>query len=361
MHLAWKEIKHSKKRYLLIELTLVLLIFMVIFLSGLANGLAKAVSAAIENTTATGFLLSDDAENLITLSHVNEEQLDTIKENTSDKVATLNIQRTNIKPIDRDLKLDITYFVIHPQEFLNPDVREGKKLSSDEYLIVLDDALKDEGIKLGDIIEDSSSGIRMKVTGFTKDSMYGHTSVGFINTKTYHDMKTILNPKYIDFYNTVAIQDKHDFTMNMAGLTIVEKSVIVDHLPGYAAEQTTIRMILWVLVVISGAILGVFFYIITIQKQKQFGVMKAIGMTMGEILRIITFQITLLALIGALIGNLLALGMAMFLPNSMPFYVNLQDTFIVSITFIAISILCGLLSTIKIAKVDPLISIGGNE
>lgn len=39
MKLAWKEIKHSKSKYVLIESILILMIFMVVFLSGLANGL----------------------------------------------------------------------------------------------------------------------------------------------------------------------------------------------------------------------------------------------------------------------------------------------------------------------------------
>ena len=46
MKLAWKEIRHSKTKYLLIEGILVLMIFMVVFLSGLANGLGDAISAS---------------------------------------------------------------------------------------------------------------------------------------------------------------------------------------------------------------------------------------------------------------------------------------------------------------------------
>jgi putative ABC transport system permease protein len=57
-------------------------------------------------------------------------------------------------------------------------------------------------------------------------------------------------------------------------------------------------MILWVLVVISAAILGVFFYVITIQKEKQFGVLKAIGMEMKELTNFIVSQVIMLALIG---------------------------------------------------------------
>ena len=361
MKLAWKEIKHSKNKYLLIELILVLMIFMVIFLSGLANGLARAVSAGIENADATHFILSENSENLITLSSLDSQQLEAVKQSTSDPVAVLNIQRMNLNLKGTDNKLDVTYFAINPEEFLNPEVFEGDRLTTESNTIVLDDAFVDEGIQLGDVVEDSSSGIEMTVVGFTKDAMYGHISVGYISSETYNAIRSVLNPSYQPLYHTFAIQASDTQSLNLSGLELVDKSTIVDHLPGYSAEQTTIRMILWVLVVISGAILGVFFYVITIQKQKQFGVMKAIGMRMSEIAGLIISQIALLAVFGVVIGNLLAYLMASALPNSMPFYLKSMDDLMVSVAFIVISILCGLLSTGRIAKVDPLITIGGNE
>jgi putative ABC transport system permease protein len=361
MKLAWKEIKHSKNKFLLIELILVLMIFMVIFLSGLANGLARAVSAAIENADATHFILSENSEDLITLSSLNSQQLEAVKQSTSEPVAVLNIQRMNLKLKGTDNKLDVTYFAIQPEEFLNPQVFEGNRLTTAANTIVLDDAFLDEGIQLGDIVEDSSSGIEMTVVGFTKDAMYGHISVGYISSETYNSIRLALNPSYQPAYHTFAVQGSDTQDLSLSGLELVDKQTIVDSIPGYSAEQTTIRMILWVLVVISGAILGVFFYVITIQKQKQFGVMKAIGMKMSEIAGIIISQIALLAVFGVAIGNLLAYLMASVLPNSMPFYLKAMDDLMVSVAFIIISILCGLLSTGKIAKVDPLITIGGNE
>lgn len=70
MNLAWKELVYNKKKYLLIEVIIVLLMFMVLFLSGLANGLGRSVCAAIDNIPAGYFLVSDTAENLITVSRL---------------------------------------------------------------------------------------------------------------------------------------------------------------------------------------------------------------------------------------------------------------------------------------------------
>ncbi len=363
MKLAWKELKYSKTKYLLIESILILMIFMVIFLSGLANGLARAVSASIENTDAKYFVISEDAENLIAISGMSTDVLEQVSELTKDPVTPLDIQRMNLRTEGSDAKLDVTYFALDPDSFLAPKLSEGQLFtaSASELTVVLDDSFAEEGITIGDVVEDAASGLSLTVVGFVKDEMYGHSPVGFLSTETYAAINQEINPSYIQKYHAIAVQGEDISDIHIEGLTVVDKATIVEHIPGYSAEQITINMILWVLVVISAAILGVFFYVITIQKQKQFGVLKAIGMGMGELTGIITSQVLILSLIGVIAGNLLAFGMASMLPSSMPFYLKLPIVAVVSVVFVVISLCTSLVSTRKVAKVDPIVIIGGNE
>ena len=363
MSLAWKEIRHSKTKYILIEGILVLMIFMVVFLSGLANGLGDAISVSIDKTDAEYFVISTDAEKLIATSKIEKEKLEKVAAQTNDKVTSLNIKRSNINSFDDETKLDITYFSIDPNGFLNPDITEGEKLADAkaENPVVLDDSFKEKNIAIGDVIEDSVTGIKLTVVGFTEDELYGHSPVGFIGTDTYTTLNQEINPSYVESYNAIAVQGSDIEKININGLEVVDKATIINNLPGYAAEQLTIKMILWVLVIISAAVLGVFFYVITIQKQKQFGVLKAIGMKMSEITAYIMSQVLILSLIGVIIGNLLSVGMASMLPNSMPFFLKTPMVITISIVFILISLFTSLVSVRKVAKVDPMVIIGGNE
>ncbi|MGB4658893.1 MAG: ABC transporter permease [Mobilitalea sp.] len=363
MKLAWKELKHSRMKYLLIESIIVLMIFMVIFLSGLANGLSRAVSAAIENENAKYYVISEDAENMIGISSLPKDVLEQVAGMTTDNVTNLDIQRTNLNTEAEQTKIDVTYFAINPAGFLAPDITEGIELSDTDskYTIVLDDSFKENNIKIGDIVEDSAAGIKMTVVGFTQDEMYGHSPVGFISTNTYTAINTAVNPAYQEKYHAIAIQGSDIKNIEVEGMSVVDKSTIVDNIPGYLAEQLTINMILWVLVVISAAVLGVFFYVITIQKLKQFGILKAIGMGMMELAAMITGQVLLLAVFGVITGNILAFGMAAMLPGSMPFHLEIPIVIVISIVFIAITLVTSLLSIRKVAKVDPIAIIGGNE
>ncbi len=359
MRLGLKEIRYNRKKYLLVELILTLLIFMVLFLSGLANGLGRAVSAAIENMPAETFLLSCDAENLLSLSELSADQYDSLVDQYGNNFAGLSIFRSNVNETGSEEKENIVYFGIDAENFLNPEIVEGKGLSGKEHEIVLDSSFKSAGMKLGDTIEDASARYEYTIVGFTEDAMYSHVAVGYISQNTFEALRQSSIPAYTLSYNAIAVQNLTD--IEPEGMTLMAKADVIDNLPGYTAEQMTIRMILWVLVVISAVILGIFFFILTLQKQNQFGVLKAIGMKMSEINGMLIAQILLLSLCGACLGNLLAFLMAAFLPDSMPFYLQVSDAGTVSVAFIGISLIFGLCSTRRIAKVDPLMTIGGME
>ena len=77
----------------MIEVLIVLLMFMVLFLSGLAEGLERAVISGIDNMDADYFLLSDSAEDLITVSNLDMDVYEQLAEQTDAELAVLDIQR----------------------------------------------------------------------------------------------------------------------------------------------------------------------------------------------------------------------------------------------------------------------------
>lgn len=359
MNLAWKEIKYSKKNYILVEVTLILLMFMVIFLSGLTHGLDKAASSALNNIPAKNFIVNSDSEGALASSNITNEQMLKLKEELGEDVSELLIHRSYITTVDSDTKVDIAYFGINMEENLNPEISEGEKLGLEKNTIVLDSKFKTENINLGDSIIDSASGEKLKVVGFISDNSYSYTGVGYVSLETLTDLKNKVNNNYKGSYTTLVTNKDIKDAFKSEDMLVKTKEEIINKLPGYEAQQGTIIMITWVLVIISAAILGVFFYIITIQKKQTYGVMKALGMRNLEITKILVTQILILAIIGVIIANIIAYGAALMLPPTLPYFVKYGELAIIIFAFIIISILSGLISIAKIAKVDPLITIGG--
>lgn len=363
MNLAWKELVYGKRKYILIELLIVLLMFMVLFLSGLAEGLGRAVISGIDNMDADYFLLNDSAESLITISDLNTEVYDQLKSQTDAELAVLDIQRLYLSKQYDDEKLNITYFAIEAGSFLEPSVSEGVQLadSDAENPILLDDDFSLEGIKIGDIVTDSSTELEFTVVGFVEDQMYGHTSIGFITTDTYTKLRSLLNPLYEKSYHAIALRNGSVENVGLDGTELVAKADIIENIPSYTAEHITITMIVWVLVVVSAAIIGVFYYILTLQKRKQFSVIKAIGMGMSRIAGIVVSQVCIIAVCGAVIANFLTFAMAAALPETMPFYLKGTAACLVTIAFILISVVSSLISILNISNVDPMKVIGGAD
>lgn len=362
MIFAIKELLYGKKKYILIELLLILLMFMVLFLSGLASGLGRAVIAGIESMNADYFLLNDSAEKLITVSELPDEAMNEIKTQTVAELAPLDIQRMYLQKQDADEKINITYFAEQPGSFIEPEIMEGKGLANTHTKnpIVLDDDFMVQGISLGDTVRDSSSGLEFTVVGFAKDQMYGHVSIGFITTEDYTALRTALNPHYEQAYHAIAV--KGDVSgVKIDGCELISKDEVIKSIPSYSAEHTTINMIVWVLVIVSAVIIGIFSYILTLQKRKQFGVMKAVGLGMGKLASIVISQNLLLSLFAAVIAGLLTFGMREILPQTMPFYLQMQTACAVSTAFVVISVLSSLLSIINIARIDPVQAIGGGD
>lgn len=369
MFLAWKELKHNKMRYTLITMILILIIFLVLFLAGLVKGLSAATSATIETAEANYYILDDSSDNLIPRSTLTEEQFNQVKSFTN-QVTSINLQRATIKKDLIETKIDITYLGINSDSFMMPKVVEGNSLNKSNE-IVLNLSFQEDGFAIGDKVIDSTSGIEMTVVGFTKNQMYGHSSIGVISLDTYKQIQSVSTGTeeipYQGFAISLKETDKNKeqlqnfLTLNMKDVSLLTKSQIISNIPGHSQEQATILMILGFLLVISSFIVGVFFYVTTMQKISQFGVLKALGAKMSTLAWALLCQIFILSGISVIIGNILTFGMASVLPSSMPFILNNRDAVLVSLLFVIISLISSFFSMTKVARVDALSAIGGNE
>ena len=145
------------------------------------------------------------------------------------------------------------------------------------------------------------------------------------------------------------------------GVEVVTKSAAINGMPGYTAENGTIMMMLVFLIVISAFVIAVFFYVLTIQKTQQFGVMKAIGASNGFIARAIVSQVFVLSFFSILIGIGLTYLTAMVFPEEMPFNLDPVLVIIYGIVLLAISVGSSLFSVRRISKIDPLTALGRVE
>ncbi len=349
MKLALKELKFYKFKYVLVTLILFLLAFLVLFISALAQGLAKENVSGVESWNQGHFIISEGADDSLTQSEISE-QMNQIEAVTKDG-HKIEFSRNSLSAPESNIDVVLT----NTDENIVPQADEGRLPETPEE-ILLNYKLTDEGYEVGDTVELKDSDVSYEITGFTEDIMYAHTSMAYVTGEgmdrlEHSSIAAVALPENIDGIS--------DDINNIEDIKIVSEDEIKNAIPSYQAEQQPLTLMIVFLFIISAIVLSAFFYVITIQKSSQLGILKAIGTKTGALVKTIMIQVVFITLIGVVLAVGVMFALNTMIPVSMPFYLNTSLMVIVSGLFLAVAFLGAILSLVRIVKIDPLDAIGG--
>lgn len=366
MFLAMRELLYSKLRYFLVTGIMVLIILLALILSGLANGLAYDNASSIANNNVPIYAISKDAQGKLARSLFDEKTLATVKKGKNVKAAALLGQSTQtLKRTKDNKKYSVALFGIEPTSFLAPAITSGHNLSvTKPSEIVVNDSLKKEGLKIGDVLTDDILNKELTIVGFTSDKKYSHAAVVYLNIATWQQINPILYHQKTPQTSAIAIKpvnaDKK-VTLPHTNLTLLSQKAFLDQIPGYSAEQLTLNMMIYFLIIIGGFILTAFFYVMTLQKTSQFGILKALGVKTSQLSASIIGQVVVISLLAIAISVIITLLLSFILPEAMPFRLESGTIIIYSIIFFLVAMIGSLLSLYRITKIDPLDAIRGGD
>lgn len=355
MFLAWNEIKKNKLRFALITGVLMLVSYLVFFLSGLANGLQQMNRESVDKWDATAIILTEESDKSLYQSSMTIEDS---KELSDTKLAVIG--QMNAIARDGDKKINVSIFGIKEDQFLLPNVTEGEAFSSDNEVIA-SDALRNEGFKIGDELNLSSSDEKLTIVGFTNKARFNAAPVLYSSLTTLNQVKFGESAEEnSDRINGIVIKTDSLSSIKVNdSLEIIESEAFIKNLPGYTEQSLTLNFMIYFLFIISAVIVAIFLYVLTVQKISMFGIMKAQGISNLYLSRSVVAQTFILAAIGVVIGFGLTLLTGAFLPNAVPVSFDLATMLSYGIILIAVAILGAVFSVLTIVKIDPLKAIGG--
>ncbi|MFB1049886.1 FtsX-like permease family protein [Paraliobacillus sp. JSM ZJ581] len=336
MNIAWKEMKKNKAKFLILGSIVFLISLLTFIISGLANGLSDDNASLIKDLPEGQFYMSDDAEQTYNLSSIANETQESILSEHSNSVA-FSIQRGFVND-DADKQHGVVFMTSTASDLFE-NVKKGE--------IILDNSLKEDGIEAGDTLTNNQFDCEFVVKGFVNQKKYSHSPVAYIHTEDYKQM-----------YRTEEMQllflPDADDSLSLSGLESFSNKTFLQTIPSYSAEQMSLNMIVWFLVVISGMLFAIFFYMMNVQKIGLYGILKAIGVKTSTLFKMMWTQMFVITSASLLLSILLSQLFNRIAPDGMPFSLSIITTIQLTLVFFVIGFIGATVSGLQIRKVGPL-------
>lgn len=386
MFLAIKEMKKEKARFLLIISIFILISYLVYFLVGLANGLAVDNRTAVDQWEASHVILADGSNKNISSSMIDQAQLEEDLEGIDYYLVNLSRSAAYKNGSEEDRNtIDISLIGMDETSKYFPEIIEGD-LPSEEKDAVASLSLKlEEGMAIGDELKLSMNGSIFKIVGFTEDYKYNVSPVIYTKLADSSTASIIYSPVEEDTENTQEnLQNIPEDVDAQSGPTpgvpkrvsaglvnfsendsskiesldesydVITKEEFIKEIPGYYAQLLTFGLMVIFLIIIAAIVLGVFLYIVTIQKKDIFGIMKIQGISNQYISKSVIIQTFLVSIIGLSLGLILTYVTEYFLPVSVPFRSNIIYYLVITGIMIVTSQIGAFFSVKSVSSIDPL-------
>lgn len=359
MFLALREIRHAKLRFALITAVIVMVSSLVFILSGLANGLSAGNTAAIDAMPVDGLVIGAGSDYLLDRSTVAMTTAETVAEIEGiDAAQPIGVSSATIRAQGSTELLGVSFFGVVPDGMIQPNITQGESIGGQSHGVVIDETLTDDGIGLGDTFATEPGGVELTVVGVTSGQTYRLSPVIFMPIDLWQELQPVQEGAPQDAVTAILVRGEQGaieaLPDSVPDTMVGSKNQIASNIPGESEQNATLLLIQVFLVVIAAGIIAAFFYIITLQKMPELGVMKAIGTGTAYLARTLIAQVLVLALVGILLGISIADTLALVIGNAVPYSITIQRMALFGGILLLVAVGGTVLSLTRIARVDPL-------
>lgn len=285
MFLAWRDLRRSWRRFLLVGVVIALVSVLSTVLTALSTGLVDEGTSGLRSLPLSHLAFSPGAQSVFSRSTLAQEAVDTWSRVPGAEVSPVGVSFVNAATAGDGANLDLALFGVPPDSFL-VERPEARAALAGEPGLVLSADLADDGIAVGDRYTIAGSDQSLPVLGFTFAGSYGHVPIAYTSLATWQSLNYGADPR--GRYSAVALDlpGGTDITAldSAAGTETMTRAQAYAGSPGFTAETTTMSLIRVFLLVISALIVGAFFTVLAVQRTRQIGLLKAMGASSRQVL-----------------------------------------------------------------------------
>ena len=360
MFLAIRDLRRGVRRFALLGAVIALVAVLSTVLSGLATGLVTDGISGLRALPLDRIVLQEGAKATFSRSTLRSDALEPFEKLPGVEATPLGASFVNAASTDGGPSLDVAMFGVAPDSFL-VDRPEARAALSGEPGLILGSELAEDGVKVGDRYTLGGSDIELPVIGFTFAGTYGHAPIAFTSLETWQRIQ--YGNGADGRFSAVALAGGDEAQIATAaksvGADVLTKTGAYDGSPGFTAETTTMSLIRSFLLVISALVIGAFFTVLTVQRTRQIGLLKAMGASNGYVLRDGIGQMAIL--VGAATVAGVAIGTALVAlvgRGDAPVELDAAAIATVALSLVIAGIAGSLVAFRRITQIEPAIALG---
>lgn len=361
MFLALRDLRRGWQRFALIGSVVGLVAMLATVLSGLADGLVRDGTSGLRALPLTHLAFAPHSEAVFSRSTLDGRALGVWRAQPGVQAAPIGVSFVNGAPVGGRggrPSIDLALLGVRAEDFL---ARAGAGRAGAAAGLVLDGELREEGVRVGDRYRIGGSDVTLPVLGFTSAGSYGHVPIGFTSLATWQRIAYGSDAR--GRYSALALRlpagTQAATVAARAGTEVKTKDEAYDGSPGFTAETATMTLIQGFLLAISALVVGAFFTVLTIQRTRQIGLLKAMGASTAYVVRDGVAQMLVIVVLATVVGGAAGTAIVAALDGG-PVPVALEPGGIAaSAGLLVVAGLAGsLVAFRRIARVEPAIALG---
>jgi putative ABC transport system permease protein len=360
-YLAFRNLWQQKFRLALSIGGVALAMMLIILLDGFLTGIYVQVTAYLDNTPADLIIAQDGVTNLLGVTSL-------LPANAEDQVRGVPGVAQVMPIVSQFVIFDlheekvVAYMVGYdPEQGGGPWQLQDGRFPTDDDEVVLDWAMAaNHGFALGDAIEILDE--TFTVVGLSDGTNSWMASFFFVDKRAAE--RLLLAPGATSF---LFLKLEPDAERTAVTDRLRRRLRDVEILPVTAVKQNDLdllvkvfaaplQMMVTIAFAVGTAILGMVIYTATVERAREYGVLKAVGAKNGHLYWLVTQQGVVTAVIGVLLGIGLAWLAARGIMNNSPKFLIVLDPIAVLLTSLSgllMGILAALLPARHVARLDP--------
>jgi len=360
--LALTEIRRRRLQFALLTGVVALISYLVIMVTGLGLGLYERAGTALLGFDGDYLAYSDDANLSVIRSRLTDAEVEAIGTAPGVEAATpIGYVAAAVRYGEETDTAAVVGVV--PGSFAEPEVVDGAALAAANEILVDRSWASLTGTAVGDTlpIPVGFSTRDFTVVGIVDEGYFFFQPAVYISLTDWQEVNYQGDPSQRPAASIVLLRgDALDAATGATGdgWQVVSKRTAFDNIEGVAAQQSTVNALRYMGLLIGAMVIGVFFYVITLQKVSLLGILKAIGAS-GTFL---AMQGLLQVFVVSLAGAALAVGLAilteatLLAADTIPIAFTLGTMVSTALAVVVAGMVGAALSARQVIAIDPIIA-----